>query len=293
MFFLACSDSYFPEFEEDKHIVIESALQAGEDARARIHLSNSILDTTEAFFYPGPEETTTVSIFNISDPDVGRMAWSPVENLFIATTLPIVEGETYSISVVVDDKNVDSLYAETTVPFAVPLETVNADFESAREQAGDSIRWILPVEIEIPESSDPETFYQLVVELKNAEAASNGIILYDELSRNNVKILSAQTGITELIHKNGIFIDNSRLDDKTLRLELEFGISVQNESLVDSIAFTLNTLNKEFMEYHENTDRELRTSVLPLDEPQISETNIQNGYGLYGAFSSSSIIVPL
>ena len=289
----ACIGDHTPDGTGERQIIIECALVAGGDPTARIHVSNSILDEEEAFFYPSGEEEAKIELNDIADTVVSRIAWVPAEGIFASYTTPILEGETYEINVSVPGKDVDPLYAVTTVPFAVPIESVEYVNPPLRLQAGDEVQWSFIAQVEIPEPTDPTTFYQLVPEVLNTELASQGIIQYDQLSKNQVKVLSEDSGINEFIHKNGIFIDNSRIDDNTVDLEIIFIVPVLNSSLLDSITFTLNTINREYMVYHENTDREIRVSSLPLDDPQISDTNIENGYGLFGAYSSSKITLPL
>ena len=290
----ACGELFVPEIDDGRTIVIECALEAGEDPSARIHITNSIVDTSTSFFYPMNDQAI-VKLVNVNNPDpIGaRMAWDGAQGKFVSESTPIIEGETYFLSVVIPDMDVDSVSATTTVPFAVPFESVEYVNPPLFEQAGDEVRWTINVQVEIPESVEPFSYYQLVPEIVNGELASQGIIKYDQLTKNEVKVLSENSGVIEFIHKNGIFIDNSRLDDNTLDLEIIFILPVLYQTYVDSVTFALSTINREYMVYHENTDREIRVSSLPLDEPQISATNIENGYGLYGAFSSSKITLPL
>jgi len=270
LIFSSCREEYIPDFEEERKIVLDCTLQPGEDAKAKVHVTNSILDTTESYFYPESEDAN-LSFILVGD-TIGR----------------------FEITVDVPGKDVQAISALTTVPFATPLETVTVINPAERNQVGNDIFYSgMLVEIEIPEPIDPLTYYQLKVQIVNAELASTGIIEFIDLSKEDVKVLTTGNGIQQFIHKSGIFIDNSRLDDNTIQLMLSFDVFPLYEEYIESITFTLNSVNSDFMEYHENTDRELRTSALPLDDPQISANNIQNGYGLFGAFSSSSLSVPL
>jgi len=290
----ACREQYTPEINDDRKIVLECALQAGDDAQAKVHLTNSITDNSVSFFYPEAGDAVLKFIQLNSGDTIGRMDWDGANEVFTSLSTPIIEGETYEITVKVPEQGVDSIYALTTVPFAMPLDAVTVINKPIRQQVGNDVFFIdMLVEIEIPVPDDPSTYYELIPQVIDAELADTGVIEFVDLTKEEVKVLSTQKGIDQFIQKNGIFIDNSRLDDNTLELLLNFNVSALYDENLDSVRFTLNTVNRDYMVYHENTDREIKTLLLPLPEPQISANNILNGYGLFGAYSSSSVSVPI
>ena len=286
----ACVSTYDPDVDIERNIVVELELAPGEDPTALIHLTNSILESNDGFYYPDSAQVNLAI-----DPDsVGRMSYAQSPGLYTSQTIQIEEGETYFLRVEVPTKGVETLLASTTIPFAEKLESATVDTSNTFINiAGNDARVQITVDLELPVPTDPNTYYHLVPGIINAEQAAMGNVQYDELARNNLQILTDDNGIMQFIHKNGIFIDNSKLETITVGLQLVYFADLQFIDNVKSVSFTLRTINQESMIYHENTDRELRTSSLPLDEPQISANNIENGYGLFGAYSSSTLIVPL
>ena len=286
----ACISSYDPNEEVERHIVVELEIAPGEDPTALIHLTNSILDPEDGFFYPDSADVNLA----IDQDSSGRMAYAQSPGLFTSPTIQIEEGETYFLRVDMPTKGVETLYASTTVPFAEELISATVDDANTNINiVGNQARFTITVDLELPVPVDPNTYFHLIPSIINGEEAAAGNIQYDQLPKDEFKILTDNTGFLQFIHKNGIFIDNSRIESHNVTLQLiyfEDELFIDN---VDSVSFTLRTINLESMVYHENTDRELRTSSTPLDDPQISANNIENGFGLFGAYSSSTLIVPI
>ncbi len=284
----ACVSTYEPDEDIERNIVVDLSLTPGENPTALVHLTNSLLDPTDSFYYPDSAQINLA----IHPDSIGRVSYAQVPGLYTTQSIPIEEGETYFLKIDVPTKGVETLTASTTIPIAEDLESVTVE-SSIINVVGDNVFGEIILTVVLPESTAPNTFFQLVPSLKNGEEAAQGNIVYDEFTGDDVKILSEDRGLLRFIHKNGIFIDNNRLESNTVGLQLNYIVNPLVIDNIDSISFTLRTLNEEFMVYHENTDKELRTSSLPLDDPQISANNIVNGFGLFGAFSSSTIVVPI
>ena len=286
----ACVSSYDPDVDIERHIVIELEIAPGEDPTALIHLTNSIIDPNDRFYYPDSADVNLA----VHQDSIGRMSYAQIPGLYTSPTIQIEEGETYFVRVEVPAKEVETLFASTTVPFAEELISVTVDtFNSNINVVGDEVWITVKVDLELPIPTDPNTYFHLVPGIINGEEAAMGNVQYDDLSKSEIKILTDDDGFKQFIHKNGIFIDNTKIETNTVSLELIYLTNVLFIDNIDSVSFALRTINEEYMVYHENTDRELRTSSLPLDEPQISANNIENGYGLFGAYSTSTLIVPI
>lgn len=262
----------------------------GDDPTARIHITNLILDPTDSFFYPvGGEASIDLTNETMMQ---GRMSYAQIPGVYTAESIPIEEGVTYDLVIDIPEKGVSPLVASTTVPYAKEIESVTLQ-SSIINVVGNDAFGTVEVLIELPDIDSADTYYHLIPTIKNGEQAAGGIIQYDQIAKSEIEILTDNNGIKQFIHKNGIFIDNSMIETKIVGLKLNYLVEPQFIDNVDSVSFTLRTINTESMVYHDNTDRELRISSLPLDEPQISANNIENGYGLFGAYSSDTVIVPI
>lgn len=286
----ACADTYNPDVDPIRSIVVELEIAPGEDPAALIHITNSIVDTSDSIYYPIDDEAE----INLTDsPDeVGRMSYAQTPGLYTSLTTPIVEGETYYLKIEVPSKDVEPLYAETTVPIAEKIDSLTIN-TSSLNVVGNLAYGEIDLTVHLPEAITSESYFQLLPAIKNGEQASMGTVQYDIFTRKQLEILTDNNAIKQYIHKDGIFIDNTMLETNSVGLKLIYQVNPLYVDEVDSVSFTLRTINKESMVYHENTDRELRISSLPLDDPQISDNNIENGYGLFGAYSSSTIIIPI
>ncbi len=288
---LASCEPYEPDVQVDKSIVVELEIAPNEDPKARVHLTNSIVDPKDFFYYPKAE--AELMLFPIGGDSLGRLPYALEPGCYTSPSMEIEEGESYYLQISVPQQGVGVLEAETKVPFADKLESVTIE-DSSFQLIGNIGKGTLNFTVEMPEAQAESTYYHLIPSIINAEEAALGNIVYDDFLSSEIKILSNDNGIRRLIHKNGIFIDNSKLVDNIIGLELEYSVSAEfNIEDVDSVAFTLRTINNESMVYHDNTDRELRIINLPLDDPPISSDNIINGYGLFGAYSTHRIAVAI
>lgn len=291
IWFVSCINDFEPRNQEDskRQIVLECELAPGVNPKAVVHFTGSI-DRKDPVYYPSSNQEAKVTL--ITPMDEERMGWSPVENAFILQSIEIQEGESYEIVVEAPTFNVEKARAITTVPLATEIGEIEL-IDSPISLEGNDVRRDLVMNINIPSPDDPTCFYQLVPSLLNPNLMAQGIEQYDAVESKFIEILSNQNALTKLIHKNGIFIDNSKLQSDAIDIKLTFLANVDNYELIDHVMFSLKTINTESMMYHDQTDRELRLASLPLDEPLTSMSNIENGHGLFGAYSASTVIFDL
>ena len=114
------------------------------------------------------------------------------------------------------------------------------------------------------------------------------------VSLNVDQIITSQNGVVELIHKEGVFVDYSRVGGNEIIIDLSTKDPLNLESEIFKILdFQLNTMSEELYLYHVNLSKQLINSRSDFSSPIISYSNITNGYGVLGAYSTTITSIEL
>jgi hypothetical protein len=100
-------------------------------------------------------------------------------------------------------------------------------------------------------------------------------------------ILTANNGVIELEHKPGVYIDYSRVNGDEIQLELVTSRALDDAAeLIKILEFEVNTLSEELYLYHINLSRQISGSRADFSAPVKGYTNVENGFGVFGSYST-------
>ena len=210
------------------------------------------------------------------------------------------QGNTYEIKAFLPNSRFDTLSATTYIPRSGQINRVNKLSEEIIEVSANEVRHRIRVAITLGEPRDNPAFFQLIPfrVFTTFRTDSDGNVTFtDHNERYELKVLnvlSDRNAVFEFSHKPGIFIDYSRLTDNTIELELETNETLSPFSeVIRLLNIQLNTLSPELYYYHSFLHDQIRANKTTFSYPVNSYSNIHNGIGIFGGYSTVRINAPL
>lgn len=293
LLFVACQSSLPKDItDDDQQIVLHAELVAGEIPSVFISVSSDINRNSDYYYPVGTEAEVTLHF----DGEEDNIRYGNEPGLYFNQTLLIQEGVNYEIHVSIPGQEVQDITAETLVPFSVEIGEIELMGKSA-EPVPDTNDLLLEydLKVELPEPENAATYFYLVPTMLDLQLlqADPQQIEYVEIGGSSIEVLDNKNAIDQYIHKNGIFIDYSKLQTNEINLRVTLQVASSQVDLLDHFELKLNTINSESMNYHEYTNREIRSDALPFNEPLINYSNVNSGLGLFTATSNSQKRVDL
>jgi hypothetical protein len=91
-----------------------------------------------------------------------------------------------------------------------------------------------------------------------------------------LNILESPNAINELIHKEGVFIDYSKLQKNMVKLRLSTTTLLDpNIDVLQSMEVIVHTISKELYDYHQSLHKQLINNATPFTTPVSSFSNIE------------------
>ena len=111
--------------------------------------------------------------------------------------------------------------------------------------------------------------------------------------REGLVVTSIESGanaVTRLTHKPGLYIDYARLNKQDLIIKVRTDQPLLNsEELVNRLNLDVHTLSEELYEYHISLSQQLINNSSDFYRPSSNYTNVSNGLGVLGSFTTKSI----
>ncbi len=213
----------------------------------------------------------------------------------------IVEGQSYSIEITTDsDLSQDHLITATTyIPRAVHVSgyTISNRTSYKTEQSGTMYQ--LELTISLNEPKDLPAYYQIIPYRKVTELRRNNDGTATELNFSKrhlmkiVEIVESRNGVVILAHKDGVYIDQSRINRNEVKLVLETSLPLTEKEILRYIEVDVHTLSEELYQYHIALDNEVRSLNRSYSYPIERFSNVQNGDGIFGGSSMIKYLIDL
>ena len=210
-------------------------------------------------------------------------------------------GEKYWVKAWLPESGIDTIMAETTVP--EPLGLDNAEILELNEIViNDELSHyeaVLSISFEQP-SIQPAYFqfnpFRLLSTFRTDQ--SGQIVITDTSEREGLAIVSVLSGgnaVTELSHKSGIYIDYARLNGQELVIKVRTEQPlIKSDELINKLNLDVHTLSEELNDYHLSLSQQLINSNSDFFRPSFDySSNVVNGLGVLGSFSTKSIQIEL
>jgi len=177
--------------------------------------------------------------------------------------------------------------AKVTMPRANTVATVTGG-PTVEAEVGTDVYQGRDITITLEEPEVKPAFYQISVREKLTTTFTNedGEIEYnitsEEIPMEIVDVISGGAGAVNMVHKDGLLLDQSRLEDNTFSISVNATSPKQSEDQVLS-TFIVEVLSvtKDFYDYHKAKSNTITGSDGTLNEPPIWASNINGGFGLF------------
>lgn len=294
----ACREDFSFQLEEGKEeLNLVSELNTDQAVEANIFKSISLVSESQDI---NPEDA--IVLFSGTDLPSRQtaMVYYPDEDLYrIRNGFIPSPGNTYEITAHVPGSDLDTIVARTYMPMPVSLEEVSIlSYEVIGE--GSNVHYNMKVGIIIAEPTLKPAYFQIVpshkVSTYRTDADGNVMVTTtNETAGLHVdRVIEGRNGVTKLTHKDGVFVDYSRIGGTQIVVDLSTITPINTESeIIEILNFQTNTMSEELYLYHFNLSKQLINSRSDFSSPVSGYSNVQNGYGVLGAYSSINTSIEL
>ncbi len=188
-----------------------------------------------------------------------------------------------------DEDNMIPISGKTTIPRGAKVASAQIT-----DVVSDNGINTLTVDIELPNNGQPYYYMHLNVStatMENGERVSTG----NTINGDYAKLISDRNAISNIIQMPGLLIDAERLLDNKFQIQLDLSDELLSKSeILDKLNIDLKTVSESYYFYQSSVSKELslqsqtESSVdASVIEPNITYTNIDDGYGYFGAFTTT------
>lgn len=216
------------------------------------------------------------------------------------TDFRISPGETYEIEAWLPGTDIDTIRAITHVP--EPMGLTNVSIGEMREiESGDNqldFEFELSMTIERP-TVQPAYFQIIPNRLRSTQRIDDlgepRITHTNEIEELQIiSVRSGRNAISRLTHRNGIFVDYALLGEEEIVITVKTrNPLIKDEEVLRILNLEVNTLSEELFNYHLSLSQQLINSSSDFFRPSSNFTNIENGVGVLGSFTSKTVQVDL
>jgi hypothetical protein len=209
-------------------------------------------------------------------------------------------GNEYYITITLPGNDFPSLQASTFVPHPVNIARATASSRKEIPASGGLVDIVFDIAMEIPQSKNDETFLHILPErvFSQYKIDANGEVRITFFANTEplqvVNILESPNAVTELIHKEGVFVDYSKLNGKMVKLRLSTTTLLDpNIDILENMKVIVKSMTKELFDYHLSVHKQLINNATPFSSSTESFSNVENGLGIFGGYSSSNSLIKL
>lgn len=203
-------------------------------------------------------------------------------------------GESYTISASLPGTDYQELSASTSIPMPVSVKRANILSINEIEASSGLVDVVFDIEMELDESINSSTYLHISPKrvLSEYKVGADGEVRITFFAETEdlqvVDILESRNAVTELEHRNGVFVDYAKVKDKMVKLRLSSTTLLDpSKDILQNIEVVVHTLSDELYDYHQNLHKQLINSSTSFTSPTSVFSNIDNGIGVFGGMSSS------
>ena len=209
-------------------------------------------------------------------------------------------GESYSLSINIPGTDFVDLFATTHIPLPVSVDRAKVSDKKKIASSNGFEDVIFDIDFELSKSLNNDTYLHIVPRrvLSEYKIDANGEIRVTFFAETEdlqvLQILKDLNSINELNHKEGVFVDYSKLSGNSVNLRLSTtSLLDPSVDILQNIEVTVYTMSKELYDYHQNLHKQLINNSSSFTAPTTTYSNIENGIGIFGGMSSSSSLIKL
>jgi len=209
-------------------------------------------------------------------------------------------GEEYSITINIPGSDFADLTATTRIPKPVSIVRANVIERNVIEGVNGFVDEVFDIEMELGKSFNNSTYLHIVPArvVSQYKIDSNGEVRVTFFAETEVlqvlSILDAPNAVTELGHREGVFVDYAKLNENMVKLRLSTtSLLDPSIDILENMEVTIFTLSNELYEYHQNLHKQLINNTTSFTSPTSVYSNVENGIGVFGGMSTSNSLIKL
>jgi len=231
-----------------------------------------------------------------------KVIFRPDEGDFILrnTDFRISPGETYEIEAWLPGTDIDTIRAITHVPEPMGLSNVSISDVRQIERGDDESDFEFELSMTIERPTVQPAYFQIVpFRLKSTQRIdqSGQSRITHTNQTEELQVVSVRAGrsaISTLTHRSGIYVDYARLADEEIVITVRTKNPLINaEEVLRILNIEVNSLSEELFNYHLSLSQQLINSSSDFFRPSSNFTNVENGVGVLGSFSTKTVQVDL
>ncbi|NJO88357.1 MAG: DUF4249 domain-containing protein [Chloroflexia bacterium] len=283
LFFTSCEKTIYIKIEDQgRKLVVNSIFASDDSVHIQLLESKYIMDGTYQYF---PVEDASISLFE-NQTEVETVSQNEFGNYLFSSKL--TEAQQYSIVVN------STLHGTATAQSYLPDESKIDKIEYQLKLSGESeYKYIenAKFKVEFTDVANTENFYQIRAYTKYEEPIidpnTNEII--GLISRKNfIQIGSEDPSVyDELYEIPGIFFSDELFDGQQHTISFETDYFNYNNDTQTIYFIQLNSLSKDLYNYYRSYSQYEETKDNPFAEPVKVYNNIENGFGIFGGYTTA------
>lgn len=280
----SCVDKIsLPETVEPAKIIVECELSPPFHIKAKLSTTGDLNGNYIPYF---PEDAQLRLYSEIDEEFIFK--YNSEKKLYEVTNGKLVSGRSYSLTGKLVDEEITPIFAATSIPGRIKIDSleVMSSLEANSDQPNQSKKASTTIKIYLGEKAK-SSFFHLTLNYKTARSLVDRIEYQPGLMPVNVdKIEVGGAAVHRLYHKEGLFIDASRLEENSITLTTS-NSDLNVDEFIKSIYTDLKVVTESYYKYHINLSKQLKAEGNSIIEPVIDYTNIENGHGFFGSFVAS------
>lgn len=221
------------------------------------------------------------------------LEWDDVTQKYISinTESFLKKGKRYTLKAEIEDSNFESISSETLVPNMIDFDAVDLISERIVSDSDGNDFWESTVGLTFVQGAGFIDRYAHVV-FKNKETerviSTEGDTSYISTSGKEPFILSGINvgagAITDIVHREGIMVDISKLEENYLELVLRSTFPITKPNHVTDIIYAdIFAVTEDHHDYHVSFHNIKQSQGNIFDEHALYISNINNGLGLFSS----------
>ena len=206
----------------------------------------------------------------------------------------------YEVMAYVPGMEVDTIRARTYVPASIPIEDFIILSNEPLVTGEDREKRLLRLQFKIGTPEEYPAYLHVLPQrfISEFRTSDQGEVIITDTNDSEhftiAEIANNKNAVVSFEHKEGVFVDYSRLGEEYIELELITQTSLlTKKDVMRLLKFEIRAITQELYDYHISLHRQLISNRTSLTYPVNQYSNVENGRGIFGAYSAKVHIVPL
>lgn len=288
--FISCREEFIINVDNEVDEVINLVAELSSEEAVDLTLLRNVAIGSDIF--DAEISNAKISFSSVENPDfVKNMLYDPSSRKYVLEDedYRIEGGQAYTLDIEVpnEEGGMTHITAETKVPQKVSADLILVGNKEEIETAEGTI-YSARVEVSLNDPQDLPAFFQVVPYRRMAQIFrdNNGdfipVDLDGRVAMDVKQIVEDRHGVTTLTHKQGVYVDHSRLGENRIVMDVQSERPLIYPEVIRTIEIDVITLSKDLYHYNVDLDKEIRSLQSSYTYPVSLYSNINNGQGVFG-----------